>query len=207
MAWFRRSRRRRFTLGEFVEPEDRPLASIDDLLEEGVLLSGAAVRLAVKNRIITGSLRDELTFDESRYVAAVAEELHVLADESAADADRAAAERAVAEQRQGRAEHFHDYRSADAATLERREEYDRRLAERLRELAHDEDFASDTAARARAAAWDEIAASVKARLTRAATIADEPDYVIERMDRLRELTRDIARLERFDGDADVAERH
>ncbi|CAN5345469.1 hypothetical protein BH09ACT5_BH09ACT5_24810 [soil metagenome] len=37
---------------------------------------------------------------------------------------------------------------------------------------------------------------MKARLTRAATIADEPDYVIERIDRLRELARDLRRLER-----------
>ncbi len=199
MAWFRRSRRR-FSLGTFVEPEDRPPASIEDLLEEGELLSAAAVRLAIKNRIITGSLRDELNFDEGRYVAAVAEELHILADETDADAERAANDRAAAGQRPGRAQHFHDYRSADAAILERREEYDRRLAARLRELATDEQFARDTAARAREAAWDEIAASVKARLTRAATIGDEPDYVIERMDRLRELTRDIRRLEGLDRD-------
>lgn len=195
MAWFRKSRRR-LDLGHFVAPEPLPLASFDELLEEGELLSAAAVRLAVKNHIITGSLRDELAFEEGRYVAAVADELLALADERDADAARIAIDRAGAELRPGWAEHFHDYRSADAATLERREEYSRRLATRLRELAHDDEFARTTAARAQEAAWDEIAASVKARLTRAATIADEPDYVIERMDRLRELTRDLKRLER-----------
>ena len=205
MAWFRRSRRR-FTLGKFVEPEDRPLAGMDDLLDEGELISAAAVRLAVKNLIITGSLRDELAYDNDRYVAAVSEELLALAAERDSDADRAAADRETAEGKPGQAEHFHDYRIRDAATLERREDYSRRLAARLRELAHDEEFASTTAARAQEAAWDEIAASVKARLTRAATIGDEPDYVIERMDRLRDLTRDIARLERLGGESDVAER-
>ena len=37
---------------------------------------------------------------------------------------------------------------------------------------------------------------MKARLHRAATIADEPDYVIERIDRLRDLSRDLRGLER-----------
>ena len=195
MAWFRRSRRR-FTLGKFVPPNDPPPASMDDLLDEGELISAAAVRLAIKNLIITGSLRDELAFDSGRYTAAVGHELELLADERDADADRIAADRAGAMKRSGSAQHFHDYRSADASTLERREQYSRLLAGRLRALADDEEFARTTAARAQEAAWDEIAASVKARLTRAATIADEPDYVIERMDRLRELTRDLKRLER-----------
>lgn len=194
MAWFRRTRR--VDLGKFVAPEARPPASMDELLDEGELISASAVRLAIKNRIITGSLRDDLAFDESRYVAAVADELRALADERDADADRIEEDRAGAEKRKGHAEHFHDYRAADASTLERREEYSRLLAARLRERAGDEEFARTTAARAHEAAWDEIGASVKARLHRAATIADEPDYVIERIDRLRELSRDLARLER-----------
>ena len=177
-------------------PDDPPPASMDDLLEEGELISAAAVRLAIKNLIITGSLRDDLSYDSDRYTAAVADELLLLADEREADAERIAGDRAGAVTRPGSAQHFHDYRSADASTLQRREEYSRRLAGRLRALAGDGEFARTTAARAQEAAWDEIAASVKARLTRAATIADEPDYVIERMDRLRDLTRDLRRLER-----------
>jgi len=169
---------------------------MDELLEEGVLISAAAVRLAIKNRIITGSLRDDLDFDQERYVAAVADELRGLADERDADAERIRADRAGAEKRGGHAEHFHDYRTGDASTLERREDYSRRLAARLRELAGDEDFAKEAATRAHEAAWDEIGASVQARLHRAATIADEPDYVIERIDRLRELSRDLKKLER-----------
>ena len=195
MAWFRRSRRR-IDLGRFVAPERLPEATIDDLVEEGELLAAVAVRLAVKNRIILGSLRDELDYDEGRYVSAVGDELIALADESEADAERIASHRAGAGSRPGRAQHFHDYRDVDSSTLQRREEYSRRLADRLRALAGDEEFARTTATKAHEAAWDEIAASVKARLTRAATIGDEPDYVIERMDRLRELTRDLKKLER-----------
>jgi len=197
MAWFRRTRR--VDLGRFVAPESRPPASMDDLLEEGELITSAAVRLAVKNRIITGILRDDLDFDAARYVSAVADELRDLADERDADAERIRTDRAGAEKRGGHAEHFHDYRTGDAATLERREDYSRRLAARLRELANDEDFARDAATRAHEAAWEEIAASVKARLHRAATIADEPDYVIERIDRLRDLSRDLRSLERESG--------
>lgn len=195
MAWFRRERRRRVDLGTFVPPEDRPPASMDELIEEGVLVSASAVRLAIKNRIITGSLRDDLGFDGDRNASAVADELLALADERDADADRIEADRLEAEVRWERARHFHDYTERDLEQLARREDYSRRLAERLRALAGDPDFARKTAETAQEAAWDEIAASVKARLTRAATIGDEPDYVIERMDRLRELTRDLKRLE------------
>ncbi len=195
MAWFRKPRRR-VNLGKFVPPQALPLTPFDDLVDEGELVSAAAVRLAVKNLMIMSSLRDSLPFDEARYLAAVPEELLALAAERDADADRIEADRAGADGRAGRAEHFHDYRDADSLTLARRERYSRLLAVRLRELAGDEEFAQKTVARARDAAWDEIAASVKARLTRAATIGDEPDYVIERMDRLRELTRDLRKLER-----------
>ena len=195
MAWLRRSRRR-FTLGKFVAPADLSPASIDELLDEGELISAAAVRLAIKNRIILGSLRDDLAFDEPRYAAAVADELVTLADERDADAERIARDRRGAEGREGRAEHFHDYREADAVSLARREAYSRALAVRLRDLAKDEQFAHETAMRAQEAAWDEIATSVKANLARAATIADEPDYVIERVDRLRELARDLSRLDK-----------
>jgi len=194
VAWFRK--RRRVNLGKFVAPEALPPASVDELVDEGVLISASAVRLAVKNLIITSSLRDELAFDQSRHIAAVGDELRALADERDADAERIGADRRGSHLRPGLAEHFHDYRGGDAEALARREEYSRRLAERLRELAGDEEFARTMAARAQEAAWEEIAASVKARLTRAATIGDEPDYVIERVDRLRDLTRDLRRLER-----------
>ncbi|MBX3098362.1 MAG: hypothetical protein KF761_02175 [Salinibacterium sp.] len=195
MAWFRRSRRR-INLGTFIAPADLPPASMDELLDEGELISTAAVRLAIKNRIIMGALRDDLSFDEPRYAAAVADELGALADERDADAERIARDRLGAEGRTGRAEHFHDYRGGDSRRLARREDYSRRLAMRLRDLAGDEQFAHGVAQRAQAAAWDEIAASVQANLARAATIADEPDYVIERIDRLRELSKDLIRLEK-----------
>lgn len=195
MAWLRASRRR-VNLGTFAAPKALPPASLDELVEEGELLSGAAARLAIKNLIILGSLRDGIPFDQSRYADAVGDELRALADERDADAERIEADRAEASGRAGHAEHFHDYRDADSSTLARREQYSRRLAERLRELAGDEQFAQTTVTRAQEAAWDEIAASVKARLTRAATIGDEPDYVIARRDRLRDLARDLRRLRR-----------
>lgn len=196
MAWFRRTRRGRVNLGKFVAPEAVAPVPVDELLDEGELLSAASVRLAVKNRIILGSLRDDLAFDESRYAAAVGDELRALADERDAEADRIAADRTSARTRSGRADSFHDYRDADSSTLARREKYSRLLAERLRVLSDDEHYARTVSSQAQEAAWAEIAASVQARLTRAATIGDEPDYVIDRIDRLRDLGRDLRKLER-----------
>jgi hypothetical protein len=180
-------------LGRFVEPEPLPEAHVDDLVAESELLVGAAVRLAVKNLIILGALRDGLTYDEQRYVDAARAELALLAEEKVADAARAARERASAGQRSGRAEHFHDYREADALILQRRERYSLRLATRLRELAADDEYARGLAVAARDAAWHEIADSVRAKLAKAAISVDDADYFIDRGWQLKELERDIAR--------------
>lgn len=201
MAWFRKSRR--LDLGTFVPPEPLPEASLDDLVDEGELLSLASVRLAVKNLIILGSLRDRTDFDEERYVRAVGDEFLALASEREGDAERVAAELKSIDQRPGRSTHFHDYRRVDAATLERREQYARAHASRLRELAADRERALQLVTVARDLAWEEIAASLRAKLVRAADQHKQPDYLVERGEKLRLLESDlddlIARHEREQG--------
>lgn len=192
MAWYRKSRR--LDLGTFVAPEPLPEASLDELVEEGELLSLGSVRLAVKNLIILGSLRDRSDFDEERYVRAVGDEFLALAAERDDDAARVDAELAVVEQRPGRSTHFHDYRSVDAATLQRRATYARAHAARLRELAGDHERARQLVAVARDLAWEEIAASLRATLLRAADQHKQPDYLIDRGEKLRLLESDLTDL-------------
>jgi hypothetical protein len=191
MAWFRKQRHP--DLGKFVEPPPVPPSDLDDLIEEGELIAAAGARLAVKNLVIMGSLRDGLNYDEARYVQAAREELAALAREKEGDARRASRDLARVQNRPGRAQHFHDYRRADVPTLQRRQEYDSRLAARLRELASDENFARDLALQARANAWEEIAVSLQAKLERSTVSPDEQDYLVYRGDRLRQLEEDLSR--------------
>lgn len=190
--WF--PRRRRLNLGRFVPPASLPPASVDDLVDEGVIIAGAAVRLAVTNLMVVRSVRDRLDFDEERYVRAVREELENLAHEKDADADRIARVHDDAAGRSGRPVHHSDYRAVDADTLERREDVSRALADRLRQLSGDDQWAREVVVAARERALEAIEASVAAHADRIPWHRDE-EYHRERPERLRALAEDLLLLQ------------
>jgi len=192
MAWFRR--KKTLDLGTFVPPEAPPPAAFDDLIDEGVLISAAGVRLAVMNLMILKSLRDHADYDEARYLEAVRQELSNLADEKDADADRLAAVRVEAYSRPGLPTSHSDYRLVDAEVLLRREELSRGLAIRLRQLSEDDEYVGALVAAAREMAWAEVAASVTAKAHEATRPVDEK-YWEYRDDRLLRLLGDLAELE------------
>jgi hypothetical protein len=187
-------KRRKLDLGTYVAPEETPPTPLKDLVDEGVLIASAAVRLAVKNLMIVKSIRDSVDYDMVRYVSAVREEVLNLAHEKDADADRIAKTRQTAGQRSGRPEHHSDYRSVDTETLVRREDVSRQLAARLRELSEDEEWVVDHVARARASALDEIASSLASTLL-GTSIADDDAYQEARPARLRLLAEDLLHLQ------------
>lgn len=119
--------------GTYVTPPRE--ATIEEMVDDGVLIAAAAVRLAVKNLIILRSARDRADYSPERVMAAVREELENLATEK--DADAAARLREVgrrAAERDGQPRHHDDYRSGDTELLAKRAEVSERLATRLREL-------------------------------------------------------------------------
>ena len=189
MAWFRR--RKRFSLGRYQAPEIFDETPIDELVGEGVLIAASAVRLAVKNRIILGSVRDSLDYDENRNVAAVVSELLALAGEKESDAARIAVDGQAAQNRDGKPKHHADYRSADTATLKRREDVSARLAERLRELSEDSGYVRDLAVASHALAWEEFAASVEHKLEHSRMLQDNDEYLRDRDQRLAMLGIDL----------------
>lgn len=193
MRWFQR--RRRFSLGRYVGPEHIRQATVDEMVDDGVLIAGAAVRLAVKNLVILKSLRDRVDYSVERTVAAVREELENLAEEKDADAVRLVEESELASSRQGKPRHYADYRPADMSSLARRSEVSRRLAARLRELSADEGFVSDLVEGAHAEAWAEIAASITARAALASEAPPDEAYDRERGGRLLLLLGDLADLD------------
>lgn len=191
MALFRRNR---FTLGKFEPPELPPEPSLDELVEEGVLIAGSAVRLAVKNLVIVGSLRDHVDYDERVYVAAVRDELLTLANEKEADAERLTSVAEGASARAGRAANHSDYRSIDVAILSRRQMVADRLSKRLRALSGDDEFMQALARAAHESAWEEVARSLEERLI-AARIVEDDEYRRERGGRILDVLGDLGELE------------
>jgi len=195
MAFFRR--RRRIDLGTYRAPEPRPLAPVEDMVDEGVMIVTATVRMAVKNLIIVQALRDRLDFDADAMLREVTSELRRLADEKREDGDRIEQAGTLAEGRIGKARHQWDYHASDLEALGRRQEVSRLLAGRLDELSNDKAYGRDLVEQARERAFEEFAGSVEQRLAGIPRAADDPAYRKGRAERMRQLVNvDLAELER-----------
>jgi hypothetical protein len=192
MRWY--TKRRTINLGKFVAPKSLPPVSLEELIEEALLIARAGVRLSVKNLMILKSMRDHADWDVSRYVEAVRQELSNLADEKDGDAARIAALADAARKLSGEATHHSDYRSGDVEPLNLRERVSHGLAARLRELSMDDEYVAEFVELAHTSAWEEIAASVEAKLVLAAQPPDD-DYEKFRDERLFELLGDLAELD------------
>jgi hypothetical protein len=194
MKLFRRTKR--VNVGTYTDPIPTPAPKIEAQIEDGVLVALSAVRLAVTNRLIVRSLRDGQVYDEERVRQRVTRELEKLAAEKAKDAKRIRKVLETVADKPGAAAGPSDFRARDAKTLKRRAKVSEGLAERLTELAADQDVVGDVAERAHAAFLDEFAVSV-ARGVRA---FDEPrDAPLTAMDRnaaLQGLSEDLEELGR-----------
>ena len=193
MRWFRR--RRRFSLGRYVAPLEVHHASIDEMVEDGVLIAAAATRLAIKNLVILKALRDRVDYSIDRTTAAVRQELNNLAVEKDFDAARLATESLRASSREGDPHGHSDYRHGDVVALDRRSAVSLRLAARLRALADDDEFVASLVEGSHAAAWNEIAASITARAAQSTGAPHDAAYDRERGSRLIELLGDLNDLD------------
>ncbi|MGO2659949.1 MAG: hypothetical protein ACTH9T_09340 [Mycetocola reblochoni] len=164
MALFRRRRKREYGVGTFVAPEPVRPASEDELVAEGVMIAGYAVRMAVKNQIIVSALEDRADFDRRTAIETAVAELRLLAAENRDSSARIESARVTATGQHGRPRHQHDYQMRDSIALStRRAVYDS-LAERLTALSEDEDFLSGMVDQAKTEAWEEVGATIEARL-------------------------------------------
>ena len=194
MRIWRRRKRERFTpFDRTALPEAEPL-TFEESFAEGLLVSEAAGRMALKNRIIVMALRGDEPFDAVRASGAAREVLHELVQELDEVAEWSAAERESAAQREGRSAHQHDYHRADAWNLRLRQRVNAAVAERLTELRNDDGYLAEFAERARQEAWEEIAGVIEARLAQEwPEIEIDEAYERERDDRMRSLTLDLER--------------
>ena len=152
MAWWRRRRplRRYEPPSEFVAPP------LEDLVEEGLMIALAGVRMTVKNRILVHTLRDGVDLDLDWCEHAVGAELAGLAEESADDARRLAGQLVGK-----RHEVWVDDGGAryEPERLPRRQRLLTLLAARLQQVATDEEQVREIAIASRDAALDDMVAA------------------------------------------------
>jgi hypothetical protein len=184
----KRIRRGRVDVGRYEAPEPVTPPPVEEIAEEGLLIAASAVRMAVKNRQIVRALRDRDDYSEKAAIKAAREVFRALAREKREEVARLDDIIEYARDRPGRALHQTDYRKGDAELLERREQVSDILADRLDDLAEDDEYLRGIVVAARDAAWDEIGASIQAQLSRRPELeAHSREYREHRAARLREL--------------------
>lgn len=152
-----------------------------------------AVRMAVKNRIIVGALREHNDFSIEDYGRATREEICRLARHNEADARRVVRARKQLLKRQW-TESLGDFGRGDLRQLALRRRVYEALAKELRAIAVDDERIARLVETARVDAGEEIAAAMTSRLI-AQDFEHEPDYLINRFERLNEFeTIDIPAL-------------
>jgi len=193
----KRLKRGRVDVGTYEAPEPVEPLPVEEIAEEGLLIAASAVRMAVKNRQIVRALRDRADYSEKNAVAAAREVFRALAREKREDVERLDEIIDRTRDRPGRATHQTDYRKGDTDRLERREQVSDILADRLDDLAEDDEYLLGVVNAAKGAAWDEIGASIQAKLARRPELeAHTREYREHRDERLRELVKiDLALLE------------
>lgn len=184
--------RRRADVGKYEDPPARPLAPMEGVVDDGVMISLAAVRLAAKNRIILSAVRDRLDFDATGVAAFIRTVLARLAEENEETADRVAPS-------------SEDPGLAKGVTLDvavairdshlRRPAVHRALAVRLRELADDGPRVAELVSQAQDAAAAELTRAVVARAVEP-RFDDDADYAATRTERMAGLADDLADLRR-----------
>ena len=167
--------------------------TLNEIIEEGMLMSLFAVRMAVKNRIIVGALREHNDFRTEDYARAAREELCRIARQNEADARRVVRARKKLLNLRW-TESLGDFRRGDVRQLALRRRVYEALARALRAASVDEERIAALVETARVDAGDEIAQALTSRLI-AQGFEHEPDYLINRFERLNELeTIDIPAL-------------
>lgn len=168
-------------------------ASVEEATSEGLMLAEYASRMRVKNAIIVGVLTRRATYEADDYTEDATGALEHLASEFEGAAERISTELTAIANLRGSALHAHDYRSGDAANLRHREAVLRALVIALRTRRDDRAYLLDLVEAARQDAWSDIARAVEESLDRS-TIVEDETYRRERARRMRQVSRDLARL-------------
>jgi hypothetical protein len=173
----------------------RKPTTLEHALEDGTLLADSAVRMTVRNAIITEMLTTaDAAFRPADFIDVARHALLALADEAEAAEARIAAEHRFAIVLEGEPEHSHDYRPIDSPNLRHRKALAHAIADELRSRSENDDYLAEAVERARAEAWREISREIELRMDRTFA-APDPIGMSERLDDLRDELRRLVQRE------------
>lgn len=173
----------KFDYSKLPRPEH---VSLDQAVDDGMLLAERTVRMDAKNLMLIDVLRGNENFDRKRAAADVREALEKVALESDEHAKRIDAILEASRRVSGVALDHHDYRAGDSENLEFRAESHRGLARRLREACLDSEYVTRIADGAREDAWHEVGREITTTLDMyPEPIADDDDYQEQRAARMQ----------------------
>jgi hypothetical protein len=174
--------------------------SEDRIVDEGLLISLSAVRMAVKNHILVGALREHLDFDDADYAATARHELDVLARQNEEYGVRVTEMRDELVKARWKLELTRDQRADVKQFALRRRVHDRLTAE-LDAVSQNDEKVSEIVAKAKADASHEFAQALAAKLIRQNVDGSEPDYERKLAERRSAFVRiDLAKLLAYDNE-------
>lgn len=166
-----------------------------DAIAEGLQIAAAAARLAVKNRILVGTIADDEEYEPDRFVPFARQTIIALAEEQEQGARAVRRYRKRAWGRHRDPTSTHDYGDRDIRNLRRRFKQYTGTAKGLRALADDEDRLGEIVEEARESAWADVAGNLERRLRVEGKRADsDPDYDMMRTARMAAVSIDLERL-------------
>lgn len=203
MRFFRRRRRpSRVDVGKFSAPPIRPLPPLDQVVEEGLLLTMWSVRMVVKNRLIIAALREGSDYDPGGLIEAARQETLALAEENDATATRLREHDKQSRIRPptplGTGEVPATTARREAEEHRRRPIVHERLAALLRDRSEDDEALRQIVEQARSDAWDEVGREIVLGIKPPGFVPENlRDYERMREGRLQRLvTIDLAELAR-----------
>ncbi|TFD55160.1 hypothetical protein E3T55_01690 [Cryobacterium frigoriphilum] len=174
--------------------------SEDRIVDEGLLISLSAVRMAVKNHILVGALREHLDFEGADYSATARHELDVLARQNEEYGVRVTEMRDELVKARWKLELTRDQRADVKQFALRRRVHDRLTAE-LDAVSQDDAQVSTIVEKAREDASHEFAQALAAKLIRQNVDGTEPDYERKLAERRSAFVRiDLAKLLAYDNE-------
>ena len=166
------------------------------IVDEGMLIALSAVRMALKNRIIVGALRDHHDYNPTLYANLARQELQEVArqnDEDSTRVERLGSHLARTTGK-GKGRELENKRR-DVIRLGRRRTLHDHVAERLREIAEDDETVGALVEKARADALQEINSALSDRLLAQEVDPRQPGYAAARAERMRAVGKiDLAAL-------------
>lgn len=174
-------------VADLADATDEHAAEFARLVDEGVLIVGAALRMRVKNQIVVRILAQASALTSEDYDRIVLDATTALIAENTSSVEYLARQSERAQRRRGSAQHMSDYRAADVESLDLRRRVAEALSSALETMCTRPEYREPIIERARSEAMLEM---FRARMPTSIS-AEEPATGPEHDERMRLLIADL----------------